>query len=122
MWGFTFGAELCWEGWQDLVGIISDLPRKHFVRSVPIPIPIPIISFALETFCPFFTNTNPRVSHDAAFSDNCKKHPNYTAGTNQPPADTYLCTFLCFPALQYVMSGKKSLALIKFTHTVSQLD
>ena len=39
MWEFTFGAELCWEEWQDLVGIISDLPRKHFVRSVPIPIP-----------------------------------------------------------------------------------
>ena len=57
MWEFTFGAELCWEEWQDLVGIISDLPRKHFVPSVPIP--IPIISFALETFCPFFTNINP---------------------------------------------------------------
>ena len=38
--------------------------------------------------------SNPRLSHDAAISDNCKKHSNHTAGKRflyQPPHCN--CTF-----------------------------
>ena len=61
---FTFEVELCWEGWQDLV------------RNL--------------TLCQHFSTdySNPRLSHDAAISDDRKKHSNHTTGKcflHQPP-------------------------------------